>query len=329
MSNISTSTLNRPLTNFTGPDISHPFPQMENGKEEQRRKESDQASGKNTLEISQNVSLPLTKIDQLQKNKIKKTSGGGADEKATTICDEYPYTCEGCDPQAMRKVVAVSLYGNDKRYYEQLPSIAENVEGLFGRDWVLRVYTDSPANVSSLLKGVQIVDMGNLGCQRPPNPMCWRFLPALDATVDVFLSRDTDNVLIHRDRDAVMEWLHNTSYECNVMRDHPAHTVPIMGGMWGFRGQPSMALRQHFQKAIYSSQTKKGDDQIVLARYVFPHVSCLAHDAFHCGNMKDAEWRPFPTRRDSELRAVGVPKGSHVPASCPAKCRKNINWTQC
>ena len=194
VSNLSTTALNRPLINFTGPDISYHSPQMENGKVGVRSNASAQASGKTTLGILQNASLPQTKIDKLQKTKNETTSGGGAEKKSKTICNEYPYTCEGCDPQAIRKVVAVSFYGNNKKYYTNFPSIAENVKGLFGSDWVLRVYTDSPAQVSSLLKGVQIVDMGNLGCQRPPNPMCWRFLPALDATVDVFLSRDTDNV---------------------------------------------------------------------------------------------------------------------------------------
>jgi hypothetical protein len=244
------------------------------------------------------------------------------------FCVDYNFTCEECDREA-RRVIAVSVYGKNRKYYNILPSIAADVKRLFGRGWVLRVYTDNPMKVAPGLPSVQIVDMRRVGCTVPPNPMCWRFLPALDKTVDVFLSRDTDNALIPRDRDAVMEWLHNTSYNCHVMRDHPGHQVPMLGGMWGFRGQPSSALGEHFRNTIYSGATQKGADQEALAKHLFPHLSCLAHDAYFCGNYKPAEWRPFPTRRDSELHAVGVPTGSSQPASCPTKCRKNINWTQC
>ena len=77
--------------------------------------------------------------------------------------------------------------------------------------------------------------------------MCWRFLAALDKEVDVFLSPDTDNDLIARDRDAVIEGLYNTSYECHVMRDHFPHTTEMLGRTWGYKGQLTGTLWSSFE----------------------------------------------------------------------------------
>jgi hypothetical protein len=194
---------------FTGPDLFHPSPRGENETVELRSNASAQSPEEKTvgntidnfpspaLEIQLSLDQLRLDLDQLRNDTTGRglgalfprggpvqdpvltatPSGRGAEEKAKTNCEEYSYICEECDPWVMRKVIAVSLYGNNPRsfvYYKHLISIAAQVKKLFGREWVLRVYTDSPANVSTLLKGVQIVDMGHLECVRPPNPMMWR-----------------------------------------------------------------------------------------------------------------------------------------------------------
>jgi hypothetical protein len=64
------------------------------------------------------------------------------------------------------------------------------------------------------------------------NPIAWRFLPLGDPTVDVFLSRDLDSSLSVRESAAVAEW-EDSNFTFHAMRDHPYHTVALMGGMWG------------------------------------------------------------------------------------------------
>ena len=41
-------------------------------------------------------------------------------------------------------------------------------------------------------------------------PLLWRFLPVLDANVDVLLSRDLDSIITHREVAAVQEFLNST-----------------------------------------------------------------------------------------------------------------------
>ena len=64
--------------------------------------------------------------------------------------------------------------------------------------------------------------------------MLWRFLPVLDPTVDLMVSRDLDSRLTTREQTAVEDWL-NTGLAFHVMRDNPHHGTEILGGMWGAR----------------------------------------------------------------------------------------------
>lgn len=60
--------------------------------------------------------------------------------------------------------------------------------------------------------------------------MTWRFLPLLDRTVDLMLSRDTDSRVIGREVEAVDDWIQRSNSTFHVMRDHSHHCVQILGG---------------------------------------------------------------------------------------------------
>ena len=64
--------------------------------------------------------------------------------------------------------------------------------------------------------------------------MVWRFLPLLDPSVEVVVSRDLDSRLTTREQAAVEDWL-ETGLTFHVMRDNPHHGTEILGGMWGAR----------------------------------------------------------------------------------------------
>ena len=93
-------------------------------------------------------------------------------------------------------------------------------------------------------------------------PLLWRFLPVLDRQVDNFLSRDLDSRI--SEREVALQYLltcfvnkiysperamQHSLFHCfqvacvqeflksgkyfHVMRDHPAHGAPMLGGTWG------------------------------------------------------------------------------------------------
>ena len=59
--------------------------------------------------------------------------------------------------------------------------------------------------------------------------MNYRF-PVGDAFVDYFSSRDTDSLLIEREREAVDEWIENKKLY-HIMRDSFSHNTEILGGL--------------------------------------------------------------------------------------------------
>ena len=65
-------------------------------------------------------------------------------------------------------------------------------------------------------------------------PMMWRFEAIDNSNVSIMLSRDTDTRILLREKLAVDEWI-NSNKLFHIMRDHPYHTYPIQGGMFGMK----------------------------------------------------------------------------------------------
>jgi hypothetical protein len=122
----------------------------------------------------------------------------------------------------------------------------------------------------------------------------WRFLPASDPTVDVMISRDCDSRICEREAAAVTEWLASNK-DFHLMRDHPCHRVPVLGGMWGCRNHLLRGM-----KALIGQGTAfdhKGCDQKFLAAKIYPRVrkEALEHSEFDISF--GGVTRPFPSAR--------------------------------
>ena len=188
----------------------------------------------------------------------------------------------------MKKVIAFSLWGNDTRYTHGALENIELAKEVYP-DWVCRFYMGKDTSVEIVEQmaendNVEIIKMGEK-CDW--TGMFWRFYAACDPTVDVMISRDCDSRLWYREKNAVDEWI-QSPHMFHIMRDHPYHNVPILGGMWGAK----KGCLPNIQNAIQSIE--KGDywqvDQEFLTRYEYPVVKdkSMVHDeffekkSFHC-----------------------------------------------
>lgn len=111
-------------------------------------------------------------------------------------------------------------------------------------DWTTRFYCDEKLGVDFLNKlrdmGAEIVIKKTF--KSSWEGLFWRFAPAFETDVDVFISRDIDSRLNVREKAAVDEWL-NSDKDIHSMRDHIEHNVPMLGGMWGCRNSVLNNLR--------------------------------------------------------------------------------------
>lgn len=204
--------------------------------------------------------------------------------------------------------VCFSLWGTNPMYHvgamENIKQYAELLP-----EFVCRFYIDSSldekysdnlrAVAESVNKEIEIIKVEktdeNAG-------MFWRFDGAEDDTTLVFLSRDTDSRLTIREATAVKKWL-QSDYSLHIMRDHPYHTVHILGGLWGtrFKNMKNVLI-------LYKNypQKNKGCDQNFLDTEIYPRFvkDCYVHDDIT--HLKESWALPFPTPR--EITQVGTPE---------------------
>jgi hypothetical protein len=214
----------------------------------------------------------------------------------------------------MKNIIAYSLWGDKPIYWKGALSNIELAKKYFP-GFICRFYIDSQCDpiLIETLKGDN-VEVFLVGKDKEYQGMYWRFEASQDEDVDVFLSRDCDSRLSEREGRAVNEWILSNK-DFHIMRDHPYHTVPILGGMWGSknglmnkinllkliedwrlkRNQDIVKVSGHRQHSINAY----GDDQDFLRESIYPLVinNSIEHSEF---NLRfGGEIRPFPTIRNN------------------------------
>ena len=135
----------------------------------------------------------------------------------------------------------------------------------------------------------------------PKNGMFWRFLAIFEDDVDRVLVRDSDSEILEREIAAISDW-ERSGKEFHIMRDHPMHSAPILGGMWG--AKTNFAKQFMFKEDFNNYIDTKGQDQEYLAT-IYPKVirSALVHDSFF---NYERHRKPFPMQR-IKYEYVGEP----------------------
>jgi len=279
-----------------------------------------------------------------------------------------------CGGKALRRgagqrVVSFSFYGRPKPRY--LHGVKANLDALHLHfpGWLLRLYVDHHSLDPATMH--QLIDLASdpamdlcIGLEHEGldlstrNGMLWRFLPLLDQLVDVVLVRDLDSRLSAREAAAVSDWLNATQFAVHVMRDHPSHSWPMLGGMWGARfestrksneegekeeerpasGEARSLLAGLVSKMLHSPISWASvylADQVQLQRVFWPAVQgiALVHASHHC-HIPGGTVRPFPTERASgEDNWVGAVAGvtGVLTEACPLQCRpkQHLDWQHC
>lgn len=203
------------------------------------------------------------------------------------------------------KVISFSLWGTNPVYTIGAVKNALLAATLFP-DWICVFYCFKSVPVAIIN---QLDSMPNVNVRRVTDDldeqdnrgMFHRFLPAGEQGVECMLCRDTDSRLSERERFAVNAWLESGA-DLHVMRDHPYHSTPILGGMWGVRGAKLIGIDQGIKR--FRPTRLKGQDQQFLYDWVWNkykegNLSALIHDPFFIGN-------PFPSDAKRGLENGGV-----------------------
>lgn len=201
----------------------------------------------------------------------------------------------------MKNVISYSLWGDNPMYWTGAFRNIDNVKSYFP-NWVCRFYIDRNSNKELIDTIVgENVEVILVDSKDSFHGMFWRFLASEDPEVDIFLSRDCDSRISQREVSAINEWL-SSDKDFHIMRDHPYHTVPILGGMWGCRKGIMREIGIGKLIENWNQYQRKGIDQDFLGQVVYPLVKerAMEHSEF---NLKfGSETIPFPSpRRDYEF----------------------------
>lgn len=131
------------------------------------------------------------------------------------------------------RAISFSLYGTDQRY---LIGAIENVKMAkeFYPDWEVHFWVgkDIPFELMTELRllGATL----HLETYGIADGKFWRFLIHDLPHLQRYIVRDVDSRFSRRETDAVQKWIEEDT-RLHVMRDHPWHYAPILGGMWGLK----------------------------------------------------------------------------------------------
>jgi len=200
-----------------------------------------------------------------------------------------------------KKIIALSLFGEGAEYIQ---GAFQNIEAakVVYPDWTVRVYLshrNDPALARQLCAaGAEVVIMTQVDDY---DGLGWRFLPAADPSVDVFLARDIDTVLGSRDRSAVDHWL-TSGRVTHVIRDHPGHNWPMLAGLWGSKGaacrEMAALMMRYGQKSGFSERTW---DQDFLWKDIYPLLKGSLHVNSEFAYYDGEEPHPIPLAREGSL----------------------------
>jgi len=132
----------------------------------------------------------------------------------------------------MLKVISFSLWGNNPKYTVGAIRNAELALNIYP-DWKCKFFIGKCVPKSII---EQLYSYPNTLFSLKPTigdwtSMFWRFETSYDTNIDISIFRDTDSRINMRERYAVEDWL-DTDKTFHIMRDHPHHGFPILGGMW-------------------------------------------------------------------------------------------------
>lgn len=209
----------------------------------------------------------------------------------------------------MKMVLSYSLFGYEKQFagcfsfnsYLRALLLCLRMNRLVYPEFITRLHVDGDTLGGCPVLG-ELGESGLLELRvQPSAPICkamlWRLAPAFDEDVELFLCRDLDSLSTYRERRCVQAWL-NSSKFCHAITDSVSHTIPLMGGMIGFRSKlvvpPALQkefslptnifeeyvgcnswdeMMQKFSTIPPMDFSAKGSDQVWLNRFIYPLVA--------------------------------------------------------
>jgi hypothetical protein len=190
----------------------------------------------------------------------------------------------------MKKIISFSLWGDNLKYTVGAVKNAELAQTVYpGWECYFFIGQSVPESIQN-----QLLELPNITLfykNQPENwtGMFWRFETCYDPDIEVSIFRDTDSRLSMREKHAVDQWLESDK-TFHIMRDHPYHRFPILGGMWGYKKNNKYDMRNLLMS--FDKTNRYGTDYEFFGNILYPIIGedKTVNDPFF-------DKKPFPTER--------------------------------
>lgn len=206
----------------------------------------------------------------------------------------------------MRKIISYSLFGareltfNKWLFNAYVTGLYWNVRmnKLIYPDWTTHVNVDSGtfSMYDTLIKGLQEF-YGITFDVNPPSVRCmsmlWRMKPIFEQDVEYVICRDADALTSYKEAQCVSEFV-ATGMDVHGITDNTAHSIPVLGGLCGFRGEPMRERYGSWEKMIGETRVPindHGTDQNFLMQNVYTDFKYryFGHILNHNLHIQDSE----------------------------------------
>jgi hypothetical protein len=178
------------------------------------------------------------------------------------------------------KLISFSLWGSNPKYTVGALRNAELAREIYP-DWICKFFvsTNVPRNIVDELSSYDNVVISIKGGDAGWESMFWRFETSYDQNVYASIFRDSDSRLSYREKYAVDEWL-SSDKTFHIMRDHPYHRFPILGGMWGFKYNLKYPMRELLDS--FDKKNRYGTDYEFFIQKLYPLIQDdkIVHDPY-------------------------------------------------
>ncbi len=172
----------------------------------------------------------------------------------------------------LRTVISFSLYGNVQKYFGGLLENCKQINQIYPNFWIY-VYLGNDFDRSIMngkfddIKNILFIETEKSGHE----VMSYRFFAIDRSEVGIAFSRDADSRINARDQYCINEFL-KSNKKFQIIRDHPAHGVQILGGMWGIKKGLQISIEHELNIFRRKAVFKHGTDQDFLAEHIYPKV---------------------------------------------------------
>jgi hypothetical protein len=189
--------------------------------------------------------------------------------------------------------ISFSLWGKDPMYTIGMIKNLELAQCIYPGWKVIIHFKDVERDIIQKLKRYSNIHLVHINNTQIPLMMT-RFEPP--SNYDVMIVRDADSRINIREKLAVDEWL-ASGKTLHIMRDHPYHGSPIMGGMWGIRKNSSLDIKNEMIKwtALNRDKVTFNFDQLFLIDVVYKKFlnDQFCHDSCYSTFPNS---KPFPSK---------------------------------